>query len=423
MKVIYFTLFLISGIYASNAQITAGLVAHWDMNGSANDVSGHGLNGHLNNCVPVAGMSGVPNTAYSFNGLNSWITVPYTPLLDITQYSICAKLKVSGFYTGACHANMIFTRGAIQSPGNYSLYFYDAPYTGSCSVIDTNEDFMTPSAGGHTMPGSAWIYSPATAENVWYTVVATWDGTQWQVYVNGALKVSNISTGGTFGASTDSITIGADLFDALAGHPYYFNGIIDDILLYNRALSDSEVLHIGDTCGVISLQPVNSILYVGGSAIYTVNSTISGVSYQWQQDAGTGFVNLTNAGQYSGVTTNTLTIAGVTSVMNNYHYRCLLSNSIGCNDTTTTALLLLKLGVNNLRNNEAVLIYPDPAQNELNITDESGISSINITNLLGQTVYKSNFNTSNVKVDISNLPNDMYLIIINGTLVRRFLKQ
>ena len=44
-------------------QSTAGQIAHWDFNGSANDVSGNGHNGHLNNVVPAVGISGLPNSA------------------------------------------------------------------------------------------------------------------------------------------------------------------------------------------------------------------------------------------------------------------------------------------------------------------------------------------------------------------------
>ena len=92
-------------------QSTAGQIAHWDFNGSANDVSGNGHNGHLNNVVPAVGISGLPNSAYYFNGVNSYITVPYSPSLNLSVFSICAKLKVEGFWSGDCQANMIVQRG------------------------------------------------------------------------------------------------------------------------------------------------------------------------------------------------------------------------------------------------------------------------------------------------------------------------
>lgn len=406
-------------VIAANAQSTVGLLAHWDMNGEVNDVSGNGHNGHANNLVADTGMGGVPNTAYYFNGSNSYITVPYSADLNLTQFSICAVLNAEGFYSGGCHVNTVFTRGSIGTPGNYSLYFYDVPYTLTCSSFDTTKDVFVPSAGGHSMPGTAWQYTPTTVENKWYKVVATWDGTQWQVFVNDTLKVTNVSTGGVFGTSTDSISIGMDIF--APGNPYYFKGIIDDILLYNRVLTDSEISHLTDTCGSITLQPVASYLgSSGGTTTYTISSSITGAAYQWQGNSGTGFVNLSNAGPYSGVTTPTLTVVGSSSMTHDL-YRCLVSNSWGCADTSASAILTV--GLDNVHNNEMVTLYPNPARSEITITAPDKINTIAISNLLGQVVYFREYDAAQVRVNVAHLPEGVYFVKINGFLARKFLKE
>jgi hypothetical protein len=69
------------------------------------------------------------------------------------------------------------------------------------------------------------------------------------------------------------------------------------------------------------------------------------VIYQWQVDAGSGFVNLSNTGVYSGVATATLNLTGVTSSLNGYLYRCQVSNPT-C--TTPATSMAANLTVNRL---------------------------------------------------------------------------
>ena len=79
----------------------------------------------------------------------------------------------------------------------------------------------------------------------------------------------------------------------------------------------------------ITTQPENQINICPGS---NVSFSVSGNyvdTYQWQEDEGNGFVDLTDAGVYSGTTTGTLTITGVTLAMNNYQYRCVLTSAVG----------------------------------------------------------------------------------------------
>jgi len=74
-------------------------------------------------------------------------------------------------------------------------------------------------------------------------------------------------------------------------------------------------------------------------------------------------------------------------------------------------------------NNYMTNIYPNPATSELTITSYSKIKSIGISNLIGQTVYTHEYNSSQVNVDVSTLPPGMYLVKINGTEVRKFVKE
>ena len=79
----------------------------------------------------------------------------------------------------------------------------------------------------------------------------------------------------------------------------------------------------------ITAQPQNlpAPLCPGFNAVYTVTATGTGLTYQWQvsTDAGVTWTNITNGPQYGGVTTNQLTVFNVTTSMNNYLYRVIVS--------------------------------------------------------------------------------------------------
>ncbi len=73
--------------------------------------------------------------------------------------------------------------------------------------------------------------------------------------------------------------------------------------------------------------------------------------------------------------------------------------------------------------NNKVELYPNPATAELTIIAPYKITNIAITNLVGQTVYNNNYHNEEVQVDVSGLPTGMYLIRINGTEVRKLVKE
>ena len=76
----------------------------------------------------------------------------------------------------------------------------------------------------------------------------------------------------------------------------------------------------------IAAEPGNQTITYGSPATFTVVAT-DAVYYQWQEDAGSGFVNIAEGGIYSNVTTATLTISSPTVVMSGYKYRCVITDN------------------------------------------------------------------------------------------------
>ncbi|MCD6064305.1 MAG: LamG protein [Flavipsychrobacter sp.] len=225
------------------SQSTNGLIAHWPFNGNALDSTGNGHNGTMNNTVFTTGKGGVPGSALRFQGSDtSYVTAPYKADLNLANYSLCAVIKPEGFYTNLCQTSVLLTRGDIGNNGNYYFDFFDNAFDSSCANADTQKYVFHTGAGAANSPDHAeWQYSPNTHLNQWYSVVTTFDGDSFKVYVNGVLK--SAATPGTpspVGTSTDSVSIGLNLWDA--PYPYWFKGVIDDLRIYNRVLADSEIV-------------------------------------------------------------------------------------------------------------------------------------------------------------------------------------
>ncbi len=68
-------------------------------------------------------------------------------------------------------------------------------------------------------------------------------------------------------------------------------------------------------------------------------------------------------------------------------------------------------------------IYPNPATTELTVTAQDRITTIAISNVYGQTVYSNDYNAEKVGINIAALPAGIYFIRINGTEVKRFVKE
>jgi hypothetical protein len=98
----------------------------------------------------------------------------------------------------------------------------------------------------------------------------------------------------------------------------------------------------------VNNQPASVTVDAGQTATFTSSATGSPTpTVQWEVNTGSGFVNLSNGGDYSGVTTDTLTVSGVTTAMSGDQYEAVFTNSAGSttsNSATLTVNALPTLG-------------------------------------------------------------------------------
>lgn len=180
------------------------------------------------------------------------------------------------------------------------------------------------------------------------------------------------------------------------------------------------------SCAIYS-QPQNQAAIIGSNTQFSISASANAY-YKWQQDAGLGYVNLTNAGPYSGMHTDTLTISNVQLIMNNYNYRCVVYDSLGgCHNTSSSAVLSVPLGIFEIELMN-IKIYPNPATDNLTLIFPNNISNteIEIYNLLGEKEIYSKAAGQKTNIDITGLTAGVYFILVKSDSKinrQKFIKQ
>jgi gliding motility-associated-like protein len=274
---------------SAQINLNQGLVAYYPFTGNANDMSGNNNNPSFNNATLTTDKNGVPNNAYYFNGSSSYMRIPNSSLLNPQKISMCALVKPMGFYQGPCHGNAIVNKSNTDNylPSMYRLRFDDNLFThgGNCSnpVPDIAHENFYGDFGGNGAINIA--YTPYVQLNNWYCLVFTYDGNTSKFYVNGTLIQSLTSN---YVYQDD----GSDLFFGRMNDnlfPYWFNGVIDEIRIYNRALNASEVNALcGDmSCPSLTGTLVGSNVCAGTQGTLTFNASNGVAPYTLTYSDGT----------------------------------------------------------------------------------------------------------------------------------------
>jgi len=200
---------------------TEGLVAYYPFNSNTNDESGSGNNSQpMNSPSLTSDRFGQANRAYRFDGINDYMIVPNSPSLLSSYISLCAWVYTDE--TGSDN-RVIVSKYSDNPVGGYSFYMYNGRPEFEARFGEWNFYGFDPNA-------------PVLTNGVWHFVVATYDGNSLRTYSDG-IQISQTAKAGAIVTSQIDLAISKN--SAYEG--YFFYGILDDIRIYNRALSQSEI--------------------------------------------------------------------------------------------------------------------------------------------------------------------------------------
>lgn len=203
---------------------TDGLVAYYPFNGNANDESGNGNNGTVYGATLTTDRKGNPDNAYSFNGNGDYINFENS---DDFNFSSSFSVSYWQYAKDITRRQFVMGKGRDIYPGSFSIF--------------VNSFYTCYEYGDY---GS--IGSQTAVENQWQHITVVYDKVSGKktFWVNGELA-DYIDWRTDFVVSNDfPLLMGKHIIssDGSSGPwPYYYEGLIDDVRFYNRALDSAEI--------------------------------------------------------------------------------------------------------------------------------------------------------------------------------------
>lgn len=214
---------------------TNGLVGWWPFNGNANDESGFNQNGVVYGAQLTTDRYGMNSKAYTFNGSSNYIEVLSTSRLSVTtSYTISTWVSVNVWsFGGFPDQHAIVSK--IDNGDWYGGY--------EIRAIGGKQLMHSGNIGGSNFD----IGKGGLSENQWYHLVVTYDGNKVRFYIDNVMQDS-VSRTGHIGTSNNNLRFGRR--GGAGSFNCWFNGKIDDIGIWNRSLSESEInaLYLGKYC-------------------------------------------------------------------------------------------------------------------------------------------------------------------------------
>ncbi|MCB0401345.1 MAG: T9SS type A sorting domain-containing protein [Flavobacteriales bacterium] len=408
---------------AMNMELTgseANLIGYWNMDHSnstvASDLSviqnpllltnGDSSAVWINECqFPVNASQS--STALDLNGSGAMVSVPGSAAADLSQGSWGAWVKIDAF--GSAYQRIIYKESFLE------LFYFEGAKRFEAEVVVNGVRYEV-----YT---DSITFPIDTAQ--WYHLMVTYDTNDFKIYVDGNLKSTNSAPQGPIDSQPNQWGIGA----SPSSGAWSFNGDIDEVVLFNRALTAGEIQ--GMICNQIeTVDPIYSDLVayykmddstgiVATDEIFATNGTLN---------AGAGWITpgmpyfkpqvLVNA----NVLTSSLTgsgyqwylngspIAGATqvsytaTVSGNYQVEVL--SEFGCLGISDMEVVVIS-GVEDVVMSAGQTVYPNPSNGIVNISSPETLAAVQFIDLSGRLVYETSQATA---IDISSLSPGIYFV-------------
>jgi len=210
-----------------------GLMAYYPLNGNANDLSGNGNNGVISGAVPTANRHGTPSSAFWFDGIDDKITIASSQSLHpLNQLTIAFWIRTDSMHNN--YLSVLQKSGPGQNLSNReyvvhlkqasALLFY-------CQVHSAGDGGTQHTVFSNNFSPHQWLF---------FTAVIDRQNHFMKTYVNGVFNQQVNDGYSSFNANNYSLMIGVEAETWPDHSP--FLGALDEIRLYNRALTSAEIV-------------------------------------------------------------------------------------------------------------------------------------------------------------------------------------
>lgn len=322
-----------------------GLLAYYPFCGNANNAMGTGNNGTVYNATLTTDRFGNSNSAYNFNGTNAYIDFGSNTSIGPTS---TIPISISLWVSGGASGNVISKYTNLDASRSY---FYFGRSANGYSWIGNGTNPYINNSG---VSDAAWTH---------YVLVSAAGSNNSKVYRNGVL----IATG-TLALNSTMQAVSLLVGKVGASFPGFLNGKVDDIFIYNRILSASEIQNLylyqpsvswstGATTNSIVVSPTQTTTYYVdvsdgvGTCRDSVTVTVSDLtSYNPLSDTTRicGTTTTLSAGSgYATYSWNTVATTQSISPTTSGFYRVTVTNAAGCTASDSTYLSLVNANIIN----------------------------------------------------------------------------
>ena len=286
-----------------------GLVGWWPFNGNANDESGNGNHGTVNGAVLTSDRNGKVNSAYNFDGINNDISISK---LNNMQYK---PISYSVWFNPDSLNVVTYSKGGgIVLVGRDHCGYYDQ---GSVMIFDyASAGIDNNIAYYRGQDVSKTYYTPLI--NKWQNIIASIDENDTiKFYLNGTLISKQYYVIAQNGANIP-FKFGAGTCTS-SSNRFLFNGQLDDIAIYNRALTHQEItaLYTGVpscTTPTATITPQGNTTFCQGGFVNLNASTGTNYTYEWYNNG--QLINGATASVYQASTSSNYTVKVIDGACN-----------------------------------------------------------------------------------------------------------
>jgi hypothetical protein len=237
----------------SIADLTEGLVGYWPLDGDGTDASGNGFDGTINGDVtPVEDRFGNPNSAMQFPGVAvSHVAIEDTVELQITGAMTIAAWVVADAGMQGNNNGRIVAKQAGGGSRSWSLNIENAGLPATFQIAEDGGTIV--GVNGSSLPTGEWVHLVGVYK----------PGEAVEVYVNGKLDAANASgvPKEQFSSNGQPVLIGARNACGNCG----WMGSIDDVAIYNRALTEAEIRELMERGPFAAVEPGGKLTAAWGA--------------------------------------------------------------------------------------------------------------------------------------------------------------